>query len=53
MTCLVGDSICLTLVLGNVCVDKVDDIRADGGTEDGWDLDGGVGVGALEGEDFD
>ena len=53
MTGLLGHGICLTLVLGNVGVDKVDDIGADGGAEDGGDLERRVGVGALEGEDFD
>ena len=53
MTSLLGHGIWLTLVFGNVGVDKVDDIRTDGSTEDGGDFDRLVGVGALNGEDFD
>lgn len=53
MTGFVGHGIRLTLILGNVGVDKVDDIWADGSTEDGGDFYRFIGVGALEGKDFD
>ena len=44
MTSLLGDSISLTLVLGHVGVDKVDNVRTNGGLEDGRKRDGGSDV---------
>lgn len=41
VTSLARDGVGLTVVLGNVAVNKVDDIRADGGLEDGRHLDSG------------
>jgi hypothetical protein len=42
----------LTFVLGDVGVNKVDDVRADGSMKDGRDFDCAVGISALKGEDF-
>lgn len=53
MTSLLGHGVRLTLVFGNVGVDKVDDVGTDGRAEDGGHLDRLVGVGALDGVDFD
>jgi hypothetical protein len=44
LTGLVRDGIGLTLVLGHVCVDKVDDIRTNRGLENGGEGNGGSDV---------
>jgi hypothetical protein len=44
LTGLVRDGIGLTLVLGHVCVDKVDDIRTDRGLENGGEGNSGSDV---------
>jgi hypothetical protein len=51
MTSLLGDSISLTLVLGHVGVDKVDNVRTNGGLEDSGE--GQSGTGAIGGVNVD
>ena len=53
MAGLFGDGIRLAPVLGNVRVDKGDDIGADGSAENGGHVRSLVAVRAIEGKDFD
>lgn len=48
VTGLLGDCVGLSLVLGNVGVDKVDQVRADGGLQDSGQLDSVLGLRAIE-----
>lgn len=50
---LTGDGISLTTVLGNVAVNKLDDVRTNGGLEDGGDLDGGASLLTIQAVDSD